>query len=373
MPALEQLVDVLPALLVAAAGHVRVGQLVDQRDIRPPGQHGVQVHLGEGGAAVLDRAPRHHLQVADHLRGVLPAVRLDEPGNHIGAALVPAPTLAEHRVGLADARRRPEVDPQVPAGRAAHAPIVPQPVPASAAFSSTTLTRASPRNPSSRPWVCSSTSSRTRPVSSPRSRATRLTWIAAYSGLMCGSSPLPLAVSASAGTSSGATPSSAATVARRSWIAATRSSLFGTELGRGAAEAVVVDRGRPGLEPLRVRLHHRLTLLVDLGLTVLGDLPGVRLADQVRADVLAVDLDQRAVRVVVEQRLARSRHRHRVHDAEREGEHRHRTSRDAELAYRTGKCACHDQTASQPMPGIRATSRSMSLMPMNGRTRPPTP
>ena len=43
----EQLVDVLPALLVAAAGHVGVGELVDERDRRPAGEDGVDVHLLE--------------------------------------------------------------------------------------------------------------------------------------------------------------------------------------------------------------------------------------------------------------------------------------------------------------------------------------
>ena len=43
----EQLLDVLPALLVAAAGHVGVRQLVDERDLGPAGEHGVDVHLLE--------------------------------------------------------------------------------------------------------------------------------------------------------------------------------------------------------------------------------------------------------------------------------------------------------------------------------------
>ena len=43
----EQLLDVRPALGVAGAGDVGVGQLVDQRDLGRPGQHGVEVHLLE--------------------------------------------------------------------------------------------------------------------------------------------------------------------------------------------------------------------------------------------------------------------------------------------------------------------------------------
>ncbi len=37
-PGLEQLLDVLPALLVSRAGHVGVREFVDERDLRPPGE-----------------------------------------------------------------------------------------------------------------------------------------------------------------------------------------------------------------------------------------------------------------------------------------------------------------------------------------------
>ena len=53
-PGIEQLVDVLPALLVARARHVGVGELVDQRDGGVAGQHAVEVHLLEARATVLD-------------------------------------------------------------------------------------------------------------------------------------------------------------------------------------------------------------------------------------------------------------------------------------------------------------------------------
>ena len=54
MPGVEQLLDVLPALLVARAGDVRVRELVDERDLRLPGEDRVDVHLLERRAAVLD-------------------------------------------------------------------------------------------------------------------------------------------------------------------------------------------------------------------------------------------------------------------------------------------------------------------------------
>ena len=58
----------------------------------------------------VDRPARDDLEVADLLRGVGPAVGLDEADDDVGAALVGAAALVEHREGLADAGRRTEVD-----------------------------------------------------------------------------------------------------------------------------------------------------------------------------------------------------------------------------------------------------------------------
>ena len=53
----EQFLDVLPSLLVPATGDVGVGELVDERHLRLPGQDCVEVHLLERGTAVGERAP----------------------------------------------------------------------------------------------------------------------------------------------------------------------------------------------------------------------------------------------------------------------------------------------------------------------------
>ena len=74
---LEQLVDVLPALLVARARDVRVRELVDERDLRLTREDRVDVHLLER-RPILDGASRDDLEVADLLGGLLAAVRLDE-------------------------------------------------------------------------------------------------------------------------------------------------------------------------------------------------------------------------------------------------------------------------------------------------------
>ena len=106
----EQLLDVLVALRVAAAGGVGVCQLVDQADGRAPGQDRVEVHLAEGDAPVLDLPGRDDLQVADLLGGLGAAVGLDDADRHVDALPLEAMPLAEHGVGLAHAGRRAEVD-----------------------------------------------------------------------------------------------------------------------------------------------------------------------------------------------------------------------------------------------------------------------
>ena len=109
-PRLEQLLDVLPSLLVPRARDVRVCQLIDQRDLGRSGQDRVDVHLLESRAPVLDRPPGGDLQVAQALAGLGTAVGLDEPDHDIGTALPTTQALAQHREGLADAGRVAEVD-----------------------------------------------------------------------------------------------------------------------------------------------------------------------------------------------------------------------------------------------------------------------
>lgn len=113
----EQLLDVLPALLVARTGDVGVREFVHNGHFGPAGEDRVDIQLGELAPTVHAGAPRHDLDAVEERGGLGAAVRLDEPGHDVGAALQPPPRLAQHREGLADAGRRPEVDPQLSPGR----------------------------------------------------------------------------------------------------------------------------------------------------------------------------------------------------------------------------------------------------------------
>ena len=116
-PGVEDLEHVLPPLGVGTgAGHVRVGELVDERHLWAAGKHRRQVHLLESRAAVLDDLAGNDFKVADLLGRAGPAVRLDKADDDVGAASVAPPALVEHRPGLADAGHRSEIETEL-AGR----------------------------------------------------------------------------------------------------------------------------------------------------------------------------------------------------------------------------------------------------------------
>ena len=95
----EQFQDVLIALVVPAAGHVGMGELVDDAELRSSLQDRVEVHLLEHDAAIFDVAPGDDLQVADLGVGVGATVGLDEAHDDIDA-------LASERVRILRASSR---------------------------------------------------------------------------------------------------------------------------------------------------------------------------------------------------------------------------------------------------------------------------
>ncbi len=112
-PMVEELLDVLPALLVLRSRDVGVGQLVDQDDVGLPGEDGIDVHLVELGPAVLEHHGRHDLQVADLGLGLGAVVGHHHADHDVRAARVAPEPLVEHGEGLADAGCRSQVDPQL--------------------------------------------------------------------------------------------------------------------------------------------------------------------------------------------------------------------------------------------------------------------
>ncbi len=99
----QQLLDIEVTFGVAAAGGVGVGELVDQRDFRPPRDHGIQVHLLDDLAAIIERLARDHLQPAHQRLGLGAAMGLDEADHDVDAGLALGVGALQHLVGLADA------------------------------------------------------------------------------------------------------------------------------------------------------------------------------------------------------------------------------------------------------------------------------
>ena len=106
----QQLFDVEIALGMAAAGRVGVGKFVDQHDLRPAGDDGVEVHLLEPLALVFDAPARDDFEALQQRLGLLAAVGLDDADDNVVAVFLPGAGLLQHLVGLADAGRRTHED-----------------------------------------------------------------------------------------------------------------------------------------------------------------------------------------------------------------------------------------------------------------------
>ena len=109
----HQLFDVEIALRMAAAFGVGVGKLVDQHDLRPPRDDRIQVHFLERLAAVFDAAPGNDFEAFQQRLGFLAAVGLDHADDDVVAVLQPRVGLVQHFVGLADAGRGADENPQL--------------------------------------------------------------------------------------------------------------------------------------------------------------------------------------------------------------------------------------------------------------------
>ena len=109
----EQLLDIEIAFRMPAAGCVGMGEFIDQGDLRPPRLDGVDVHLVESLAAILDVSARDDFEPFEQGFGLLAAVGLDHPDHDVIAVLEPGAGLVQHFVGLADAGSRADEDLQL--------------------------------------------------------------------------------------------------------------------------------------------------------------------------------------------------------------------------------------------------------------------
>src|ERR1035441_8949714 len=106
----EQLVHILPALGVLAAGDVAVGELVDHRHGGLAAQHGLGIHLLELGAGVGNDAARHDLQALCFGNGLTAPVRFEVADGDVDSLGAEGLGLIEHAIGFADPRGIAEID-----------------------------------------------------------------------------------------------------------------------------------------------------------------------------------------------------------------------------------------------------------------------
>ena len=102
--AVEQFLDILPALRIAAAGRIVVGQAVDQADLRMAAEERRQIDdlIGPAGVPLGDR--RDHFEPGQDLLDVGRDLALQRAHHHVLAALLAAAALVEHAERFADAR-----------------------------------------------------------------------------------------------------------------------------------------------------------------------------------------------------------------------------------------------------------------------------
>src|SRR6185437_10598433 len=106
----EQLLNVLPALGMAAVGRVGVGELVDDDQLGLALESGVEIELLERAPAIFNPAPRQDFEALDKRARLGAAMSLDEPNDDVDALLFEAPGVLQHGVGLTNAGRGAEKD-----------------------------------------------------------------------------------------------------------------------------------------------------------------------------------------------------------------------------------------------------------------------
>ncbi len=106
----EQFLNVLPALFMAAAGSIAVGQFIHQYQLGLGGEQAVEIHFFEHHATVLAAQQRLLRQTAEQGLGLGAAVGFDDAGDQLHALAQLSVGGLKHGVGLAHAGRGAEED-----------------------------------------------------------------------------------------------------------------------------------------------------------------------------------------------------------------------------------------------------------------------
>src|SRR5205085_597323 len=104
--AVQQLFDVEIALGMPASFGVGVSELIDERDLRPASNDGIEVYFLKLVPLVFEPAARNDFKAAEEGLRLLAPVSLHHAHHDIIAVFLPGAGLVQHLVGLADPRRR---------------------------------------------------------------------------------------------------------------------------------------------------------------------------------------------------------------------------------------------------------------------------
>jgi hypothetical protein len=98
----EKFLNVFIAFAVAAAGNVGVGEFVDEDDAGAAGEDGVNIHLFERSAFVIDFPAGDGFELGGEFLDTLAAVSFDDADDDVFATAFAAEGFAQHAVGFAD-------------------------------------------------------------------------------------------------------------------------------------------------------------------------------------------------------------------------------------------------------------------------------
>src|SRR6516165_3476635 len=90
-----------------------MGKLIDENDLRPPRNDRIEVHFIEPLAPILDTPAGNDFKAFEQRLGSLAAVGLDDPDDDVVTVGFAGTGLLQHLVGLADAGRRADEDPEL--------------------------------------------------------------------------------------------------------------------------------------------------------------------------------------------------------------------------------------------------------------------
>ncbi len=106
----EDFLHIHVALRMTTAARIGMGKFIDEDELRAAGKDGVEIHLVELLAAIVDQPSRHDLETIDQRLGFLAAMGFDDADDDIEAICKARPAGHQHFIGLADAGGRTEKD-----------------------------------------------------------------------------------------------------------------------------------------------------------------------------------------------------------------------------------------------------------------------